>query len=163
MAAMSLRQYAKHRGVALAAVQKAIKTRRIPTLPDGRIESTVADEEWERNTMTYAPAVTRRTDLEEEEGSFSGASQYTKARAVREHYHARLAKIDYEERVRKLVSQDEVRIAAFNKFRQFRDRMLNIPDRLAAVMAAEPDAGRCYDLLAAEVRRALDEFADANG
>ena len=56
---------------------------------------------------------------------------------------ARLAKIDFEERSAKLVSADEVKVAAFNRFRQFRDGMLNIPDRLAAVLAAEirPAAG----------------------
>ena len=65
--------------------------------------------------------------------------EYSKARAVRESYLARLAKIDFEERTEKLVSADEVRVAAFNRFRQFRDGMLNIPDRLAAVLAAETD------------------------
>lgn len=163
MAIMSLRQYAKHRGVALSAVQKAIKSKRIATLPDGHIDSGAADAGWKRNTRTYAPAVTRRPEPEEDEGSLFGASQYTKARAVREHYQARLAKIDYEERVAKLVSKDEVQVAAFNKFRQFRDHMLNIPDRVAAMVAAESDATKCYEILAIEIRRALNEFSDSNG
>ena len=38
MAIMSLRCYAAHRGVVLSAVQKAIKSGRIATLPDGRID-----------------------------------------------------------------------------------------------------------------------------
>jgi hypothetical protein len=163
MAIMSLRQYAKHRGVALSAVQKAIKSQRIATLPDGRIDSDAADAGWKRNTRAYVPAVTRRPEPEEDEGSPFGASQYTKARAVREHYQARLAKIDYEERVGKLVSKDEVQVAAFNKFRQFRDHMLNIPDRVAAMVAAESDAAKCYEILAIEIRRALNEFSDTNG
>jgi hypothetical protein len=107
--------------------------------------------------------VTRRPEPEEDEGTPLGASQYTKARAVREHYQARLAKIDYEERVGKLVSKDEVQVAAFNKFRQFRDHMLNIPDRLAAMLAAEADRAKCYEILATEIRRALNDFADTNG
>ena len=37
MALMSLRQYAKHRGVALSAVQKAIRKNRIHKLPDGKV------------------------------------------------------------------------------------------------------------------------------
>ena len=55
--------------------------------------------------------------------------EYSKARAVRESYLARLAKIDFEERTEKLISADEVRVASFNRFRQFRGGMLNIPDR----------------------------------
>jgi hypothetical protein len=162
MAIMSLRQYARHRGVVLSSVQKAIRSQRIATLPDGRIDSDAADAGWKRNTRAYAPAVTRRPEPEEDEGSPFGASQYTRARAVREHYQARLAKIDYEERVGKLVSKDEVQVAAFNKFRQFRDHMLNLPDRLAAMLAAESDAAKCYEILAIEIRRALNDFADAN-
>jgi len=170
MAIMSMRQYARHRSVALSAVQKAIKSRRIAKLPDGQIDSDAADTGWKRNTKAYAPAVTRRPpavtrrpEPEEDEGAGFGASQYTKARAVREHYQARLAKIDYEERVAKLVSKDEVQVAAFNKFRQFRDHMLNIPDRVAAMVAAEAETAKCHEILANEIRRALNEFADTNG
>ena len=161
MAIMSLRGYAAHRGMALSAVQKAIKSGRIATLPDGRIDSDRADIDWERNTTRRAPTVTQRG--QDEDGEVFGASQYTKARAVREHYQARLSKIEYEERVAKLVPKDEVQVAAFNKFRQFRDHMLNIPDRVAAMVAAETEAAKCYEILAIEIRRALNEFADANG
>lgn len=162
MAILSQRAYARHRGVALSAVQKAIETRRISTQPDGRIDSERADVDWEQNTTRHAPPVAKRGQ-EEDDISIFGASQYTKARAVREHYQARLAKIEYEERTGKLVPRDEVQIAAFNKFRQFRDHMLNIPDRVAAVVAAETEAAKCYEVLATEVRRALNDFADANG
>jgi len=79
---------------------------------------------------------------------------------VRENYLARLAKIEFEERSGKLVSRDEVQVAAFNKFRTFRDGMLNIPDRVAAVLAAESDPARVHEILATEIRKALLEFAD---
>jgi hypothetical protein len=54
----------------------------------------------------------------------------------------------------------EVEVAAFNKYRTFRDRMLNIPDRLAAVLAAETDPVKVHGLLSTETREALLEFAD---
>jgi hypothetical protein len=73
---------------------------------------------------------------------------------------ARLAKIDFEERSGKLVSRDEVQVAAFNRFRTFRDGMLNIPDRLAAVLAAEHEAAKVHELLTREIRKALLEFSD---
>ena len=88
--------------------------------------------------------------------------EYSKARAVRESYLARLAKIDFEEGTEKLVSRDEMRVAAFNRYRTFRDGMLNIPDRLAAVLAAENDPRRTHELLSVEIRKALTEFSDAN-
>jgi len=102
-------------------------------------------------------------DLDEDQGAGFGISQYTKARAVREHYQARLAKIDYEERTGSLVSRDEVQVAAFNRFRQFRDHMLNIPDRVAAMVASESDPTKVHQILTAEIRKALNDFADDNG
>ena len=44
MPILSLRAYARHRGVALSAVQKAIQTKRISTQADGRIDSEQADK-----------------------------------------------------------------------------------------------------------------------
>jgi hypothetical protein len=40
--------------------------------------------------------------------------------------------------------------------------MLNIPNRLAAVLAAETDPRRVHDLLSTEIRKALTEFSNAN-
>ena len=164
MAILSQRAYARHRGVNLSAVQKAIQSGRISTLEDGRIDSDVADEEWQRNTMARPPAMPqrRRPEEDDEQGGF-GPSQYTKARAVREHYEARLAKIRYEQQIGRLVNRDEVQVAAFNKFRTFRDQVLNIPDRVAAVLAAENDPAKVHEILSTEIRKALNDFADAHG
>ncbi len=160
MAILGLREYARQRGTSLSTVQKAIRSGRISTLQNGMIDSDVADREWRENTEARPMGSTRRR--QDEDDGF-GANQYTKARAVREHYQARLAKLEYEEKVGSLVSKDEVKIAAFNKGRVLRDAMLNLPDRLAAMLAAEADAARCYEIMASEIRKALNDFADANG
>ena len=116
-----------------------------------------------RNTQTQAPPVDRRSQPEED-GEVFGASQYTKARAVREHYQARLAKIGYEERIAKLVSGEEVQVAAFNKFRPVRDATINLPDRLAAMLAAETVEATVHAVLTVEIRKAPNDFADeSNG
>ena len=139
MPIMSQRAYSRHRGVSLSAVQKAIKTKRISTLPDGRIDSEVADREWERNTTARPRAVTntapKRPAAESDDSEFPGSrlnGAYSQARAVREQYEARLTRIKYERESGKLVNRDEVQVAAFNRFRTFRDAMLNIPDRVVA-------------------------------
>src|ERR1039458_7299634 len=181
MPVMSQRAYSRQRGVSASTVQKPIASGRIHTLPNGQIDSEIADAEWARNTQTQAPPVDRRGQQPEDDVEGFGASQstnaraaggeqigsaaeYTKARAVREHYQARLAKIDYEERIAKLVSGEEVQVAAFNKFRQFRDAMINLPDRLAAMLAAETTEATVHALLTNEIRKALNDFADeSNG
>lgn len=47
---MGITEYARHRGVALQAVQYAVKRGRITRRPDGLLDSDQADAEWERNT-----------------------------------------------------------------------------------------------------------------
>src|ERR1700676_3999125 len=164
---MSLRAYARHRGVSLRAVQKALKSGRICAREDGRLDADIADTNWARNTApppqfaakpasklaAQKPAQTKvapepahhHSDTHplarqsSEPPRLESGLEYSKARAVRESYLARLAKIDYEQRTEKLVSRDEMQVAAFNRYRTFRDGMLNIPDRLAAVLAAETD------------------------
>lgn len=154
---MSQRAYARHRGVSVSTVQKAIASGRIHTLPDGKIDAAIADTEWARNTQTQAPSVDRRGQPDDG-GEGSGAS-YTKARAVRESYLARLAKLEFEERSGKLVSREEVTVAAFTNSRTIRDNLLNIPDRIAALLAAENDAVRTHRILTDEIRKALHELS----
>ena len=40
--------------------------------------------------------------------------------------------------------------------------MLNIPDRVAAMLAAETEPAKCYEILQTEIRKALNESADAD-
>jgi hypothetical protein len=181
---MSLRAYARHRGVSLRAVQKALASGRIAARADGRLDAATADANWARNTAPRPipaanPAAKHPVIVPTPEGAHHHAEprparepaepprlesglEYSKARAVRESYLARLAKIDFEERTEKLVSRDEMKVAAFNRYRTFRDGMLNIPDRLAAVLAAESDPRRTHELLSTEIRKALTEFSDGN-
>src|ERR1700689_3343574 len=49
-APMSLRAYARHRGVSLRAVQKAIASGRISARADGLLDAATADANWARNT-----------------------------------------------------------------------------------------------------------------
>jgi hypothetical protein len=175
MAVVSLRAYARHRGVSLKAVQKAIESGRIQTTEEGKIDVEQADADWEKNTAPRAgktakfqkPPAGRKTSTAAAAASnarldpaSAGGLDYARARAVHENYRARLAKLDYEAKLGKLVSRDEVEIAAFNRFRTLRDGMLNIPDRLAAVLAAETDPIKVHELLTTEIRKALLDFSD---
>jgi hypothetical protein len=179
MALLSVRKYAQHRGVSHVSVLKAIRAGRIERSADGTINVEAADAAWQKNTnpgqqarqqpradpppaqVHTVPEATVNLDPMRESKSMAGGLDYSKARAVRENYMARLAKIEFEERSDKLMSRDEVEVSAFKKYRTFRDSMLNIPDRLAAVIAAETDAAKVHALLSEEIRKMLTEFADA--
>ncbi len=57
----------------------------------------------------------------------------------------------------KFVDADEIEAVAF-RARVVRDSLLDIPDRLAAVLAAESDSRKVHALLSAEIRQALEEL-----
>jgi hypothetical protein len=54
---MGYREYARHRGVTLGAVQKAIKTARISVNANGKIDPAAADQQWRDNTDESRVAV----------------------------------------------------------------------------------------------------------
>jgi hypothetical protein len=149
---LSQRGYARHRGVALSAVQKAISAHRISTRPDGRIDSVRADAEWRQNTL-------QRHGAEDDDTLDLCGLKYRKARAAREYYQAWLAKLEYKRRCADLVRKDEVEMATSNVLRQFRDHMLSISDRVAAQLAAEPNPLKVHALLESEIRLVLETFA----
>lgn len=85
--------------------------------------------------------------------------------ARKEHYRAELARLELEERIGKLVDKEKVEAEAFRVGRLVRDSMLNIPSRLAGILAAETDQRRVHDLLEKEIRQALEALmlADDGG
>ena len=88
-------------------------------------------------------------------------ANFNRARAEREEYNARIARLDYEERLGNLVSRKQIEAEVFNSFRILRDHMLNIPDRVAAMCAAESDSTAVYEILAGEIRRVFQNFSDS--
>jgi len=177
---LSIRAYAKRRGVSHTAVAKAIKSGRITIGADGKIDPALADAQWSANTDETKPLNSvsgnpqhRRptgapptpgagTDPEPRSEPMQAVggddlpkvkgTGYTQARAVREGYEARLKKLEFEEKSGKLVNADEVRVAAFNAARKVRDAFFSIPDRIAPILAGTDDAKEVHRLLTEEIR-----------
>jgi hypothetical protein len=166
---VSMREYARRRGVSHVAVAKAAKVGRI-TLVDGKVDPVTADRDWKRNTD---PSQQR-----EQGGNGSRAGQnggdagpappsmppgsgvnYLQSRAVRETFMARLAGLEYDVKRGALIKADEVRVTWFNKTRRARDMILGVPDRLAPVLAGQDNPFEVHRLLAEELRRVCDELA----
>ena len=171
---ISIRAYAQQRGVSHEAVRKAITSGRIQKEPDGSIDPIKADAQWDRHTRTAQPT-TPKASTSRPSASPAPPSQmpsasddtrgvdYHKARAVRETYSARLAKLEFEERTGKLISKDQVDIKYFQLARQLRDRMQQIPRKVApeivALVVADPDVRGVTDILDVAIREALEDLA----
>ena len=64
--------------------------------------------------------------------------------------------MEYERRKGTLVDGEEANRQAFTQGRQIRDAMLNIPDRIASMIAAELDQDVVHAILTKELRQALE-------
>ncbi len=162
---LSASAYARHRGVSHVAVLKAIKTGRIAKETDGTIDPDKADAAWEKNTD---PAQQRKPAKKAEQAPerpidpplVGSGPNYAQSRAIKEAYLARLAKLEYEEKSGVVVRADAVKVAWFNTLRVLRDRLTNLPDRLAPILAAEDDPKLVREMLDAELRLILTDAAD---
>lgn len=153
-------EYARHRNCHPNAVTLGIQQKRL-VLVDGKIESEIADKIWTpgqpapdegRGSKTPHAAETRtllnaRTDREF-------------IRIERERFQVKLRELEYLQKTGKLVLKSQVEETVFNLFRALRDGMLNIPERLSGVLAAEADERVVYQTLRGEIERVLLDFTE---
>lgn len=157
-------EYAKHRGVSRQAVHKALRAGRIVVGEDGKIDQEAADAAWKGNSSPQMQPGSLNGGAgqprQRESVGDSSALSYAQARSVREGWQARLARLEYEERVGVLLNRDEVKVAVFNKDRRVRDLLLALPDRVTPLIATTPEEQvTIYAILQDEVLRALKELA----
>jgi hypothetical protein len=176
---MSMTEYAAHRGVSHVAVHKAIKAGRISTI-NGKIDPKVADIQWAQNTR---PRAAKRPNRDQDATAATapaaldavppmaapavpplGAADdrdddYWTARAKRERAEAAISEMKRAEMEGKLIRTDAVRAAWAKRITLARDALLQIPHRLAPVLAAESDMERVAQLLEDELRNALAELS----
>jgi hypothetical protein len=81
------------------------------------------------------------------------------AKARKENFIAKIRELDYLERSGELVSAKAVEDTAFRKAREIRDAFLNIPDRIASLLANETDATRCHAIITQEIETVLNKLA----
>ena len=175
---LSIRAYARHRGVSHVAVKKAIDSGRITPEPDGTIEPNRADLEWAQNTVSArkpatpksAPAATaepvRTRAMEPTEPAApvlsTGGTSLLQARTVNEVVKAQTNKVRLAQLKGDLVDRSQAIAHVFRLARTERDAWLNWPARISAQMAAklEIDAHELHVALESAVRDHLIELGE---
>ena len=174
MMGISIRAYARLRGVNHSAVQKAIQSGRITLNPDGSIDPERADREWARNSMPRTaerpkstPGQRVVTMPQPEPGLAPGApaadpvTSYLRARAVNETFKAKVSQLEYEERSGKLIPAARAAEYAAMFSAVVKDSLTALPDRLAPMLAAVDDEKAIHRMLAAEVAAVLKKVNKA--
>jgi hypothetical protein len=185
---LSIRAYARHRGVTDTAVHKAIRSGRINALADGTIDADQADAQWERNTSSPKAGTQRPTikvkvpevdgDVGGERsgtgaanntssggggaGSGTGGTSLLQARTVNEVVKAQTNKVRLARLKGELIDRPQAIAHVFKLARSERDAWLNWPARVSAQMAAklEIDAHTMHVALENAVREHLQELGN---
>jgi multidrug efflux pump subunit AcrA (membrane-fusion protein) len=82
-----------------------------------------------------------------------------KTRIKNEMERGKLLEARAKAEIGELVSVEDVKVSAFNKARIVRDSLMNIPDRLASLLASIDDAHKIHEVLLQEIRTALEELS----
>ena len=173
---LSIRAYARHRGVSHVAVKKAIDTGRITPQADGTIEPNRADLEWAQNTVAARKPVAAKTASPAAEPIrpasapvepvapplSAGGTSLLQARTVNEVVKAQTNKVRLAQLKGDLVDRSQAIAHVFRLARTERDAWLNWPARISAEMAAklEVDAHELHVALESAVRDHLIELGD---
>ena len=185
---ISIRAYARHRGVTDTAVHKAIRSGRVTPEADGTIDADQADAQWERNTSapktgTQRPVVKVKVpEIDGPERNSAGAAGATggmgatgsanvggsggtsllQARTVNEVVKAQTNKVRLARLKGELVDRPQAIAHVFKLARSERDAWLNWPARVSAQMAAklEIDAHTMHVALESAVRDHLQELGN---
>lgn len=180
MALMGYREYSRHAGVTLRAVQKAIEAGHIQVQDGKKIESTQADRDW-RNSADVLRPMLSVTPIEkraaspaapggeeyddsragEGEGDSEPAeadgstSEYRTHRATREKFSALKQELEYKQLAGELIAVGEAKRIAYTTFRNIRDSVLNVPARLKDQLAAVTDPHQCERIMEEALAAAL--------
>jgi hypothetical protein len=95
---------------------------------------------------------------QEQKPKASGQTSFIDARSISEQYKAAKLKLEYEINKGLWLEKSVVKDDCFRAARLARDSFLNIPSRVAALVAAESQQGRCYRIIHKEIKDALDDF-----
>ena len=180
---MSMRAYARYRGVSDGAVRKAVSTGRITPNADGAIDVARADQEWQLNTDSAQQRGVHRPVPNEAiqsvkqtladsgvtthgsggvVGGPGGSTTLLQARTANEVLKAQTNKVRLSRLKGELVDRPEAVAHVYRMARSEREAWLNWPARVALQMASDLQVPphRMYTLLESAVRQQLIEIGE---
>jgi len=159
MARVTQAGLARHVGVTPGAIARAVREKRIELGGDGLIDLAAGTAMWlsnrRRRPRTPPPAGAG------EKSAAAGGGDFWAAKTDREVAEAAMAKMRAAEMRGDLVRRRDIVLEFGTQLINLATALENLAARLAPMMVAETDLGRCQALLRDEHRAALTAFADA--
>lgn len=155
------REFARRMGVSPQAVHKRVAAGRLSRLADGTLDPAQAEREWHatRNPDIEAEAAAAAPSPGRQAGG-AAPGTYAQAKTADTVYRARLRQLEYETRAGTYVRADATAQLWYDLARSVRTRLMAIPTRVAAELAAMSDVHAIRTLLDDEVRTALVELSE---
>lgn len=175
---LSIRAYARHRGVSHVSVLRAAKAGRIPQEPDGTIDPAKADAAWDAQTdpARKVPAPEKAAPIQpvsvavqaapspppQRDALPSSGTNFSQARTAHEVAKAQKARIQVQRLKDEVIDRANALALVFKLARQERDAWVTWPARVAGQIAAEAgiEPHTMQVLLENHVRAHLNELAD---
>ena len=149
MALISQAEWARKHGFSRQYANQLVKEGTLKAV-EGKVDEEQAD---------MALAAIRdlsKTEKRSSQESTELSTLLLKTRIKNEMERGKLLKARAKVEIGELIAVDEVKQAAFNKARIVRDNLLNIPDRVANLLASVDDASKIHELLSQEIRNSLE-------
>jgi len=158
---MDAKAYAIHRKVSGAMVTKYLQNGMIPSAKQvGRkwyIDPEKADQELNNALGRTGDTLTKiKPDTYIDKSQKTPMPSLAANRAIKEMYAARLQKLEFEEKSKKLVTFDELKLQLSKLHLQVRDNLRTIPDRISPIIAAETDSAKIHSIISSEIRECLE-------
>ena len=130
-----------------------------------RIDATLAPQNRDRRGHAPGELTGKSVSVEEKKklidhvGDEIKTIGYAKAREIGEQYKAALLKLEYEEKQKKLIPVENIITAEAHAGRLIKDGLSSIPDRCAALCAAESDPRQVKLILQKEIDAVLNSIS----
>ncbi len=169
---ISRAEYARRKGVAARTIGKYCQRKIIP-LHDNLIDPEEADRELAK--ILIKPLGSGRVSAKGKNGgkgmdngisngeSSNGerlTNSYVEARTREKQLRVEILELDLQLKRGEMVLTKDVEFVAFNAARAIRDRMLNIPDRISAIVAAESNEIKVRDIIIGQIENELSSITD---
>jgi hypothetical protein len=187
MSTISIREYARRRGCADTTVHKAIRAGKIVAgvvfdeAGKPSINEAVADQEWSKHfdstravNKTLAKKLTpepkplkgkqtqEEPESEEEEQTKTNQTGGTlaQARLMQTAYKAQITKLEFQEKLGKLVDKEKVYSQLFSWGKEIRLAFQAIPDRHIDEILSAPSRNAAHELLLNAITETLEMLSD---
>lgn len=168
---LSIRAFAREDGCSEGLVRKALKSGRLPALPDGTVDPALAGSGWRKANRRGSPQPApgegeppAPPDLEalaDRIVTVEGRAPYTlvEAERIKANYLAMLRQLQYDRESGLVAPVDEIAAAVAAEYGLVRNHMMGLPAKLAPQLAFLRDAEEIRALLESEITTILRELS----